>query len=102
MTGLLCATKDCSTAPPAQLPLAPQRHTSYGGRRRAAEREAKGEETAWSNRQLQRWVGISGPYDLEALSLTYHKRGLHPHIFHALMGNRDLTKVASHSCNYLA
>lgn len=63
----------------------------------AAQREAqtnKDDRECWKCSQLERWVGISGPYDIVGMGPILHKRGLHPLLFQALMGVQDLAEVS--------
>jgi prenylcysteine alpha-carboxyl methylesterase len=61
-----------------------------------AARVAKGEEMVsgdWSVRNLSRWIGISGPYDIVQVMPTMKKRGLPRRVIKSLMGH-DLTRFS--------
>ena len=50
--------------------------------RQDGEAEAPGGAAGW----LRRWVGISGPYEVDAITEELHARGLHRAVVQALMG----------------
>eukprot|EP00475_Leptophrys_vorax_P014716 TRINITY_DN20999_c0_g2_i1.p1 TRINITY_DN20999_c0_g2~~TRINITY_DN20999_c0_g2_i1.p1 ORF type:complete len:558 (+),score=102.24 TRINITY_DN20999_c0_g2_i1:124-1797(+) len=52
-----------------------------------------GAELSWRSSELSSWVGISGPYNLQAIENHLHRRGFYKHILGEIMEN-DLFKIS--------